>query len=227
MAKIAEESLYLKNGESWKKIINYSKGKFRIKLPQSLCTEMNYTNFDKEVIGNSEDEVNRKWKDEYEKWINAIERVETVIWFKADFQGALLKKENWENWNDGKYNPYAKANTNNSMAQGCWEFCHDDINFNNCSSLGLMLDWCVLEKKTICEKVSFKILRGRKRALSYYNTDAGKYTEIEWTQEREDFFLQLDESFALMIAKVYKALGDLTPEKLIQLTESNIKLIGQ
>ena len=147
MAKISEESLYLKNGESWKKVINYSKGKFRIKLPQTLCTEMNYTNLlDKEITGDSENEVNEKWKQEYNKWITAIEKIETVIWFKAEFQGALLKKENWGNWNDGKYKPYKKANSNNSLAQGCWEFCHDDISFNN-SSLGLMLDWAVLEKK--------------------------------------------------------------------------------
>ena len=92
------------------------------------------------------------------------------------------------------------------------------------------MDLCLigqyLKKKTISEKVSFKILRGRKSSLDYYSTTSGKYTEIQWTQEREDFFLQLDESFATMIAKVYKALGDLTPEKLIKLTESNIKLIG-
>lgn len=225
MATISTETVFLKGGGEWKKKITYSKGMFRIKLPEVMCQDMNIVGHATELSANSEFEVDSLFKGKMKEWEAAIEIRTKVILFRAKFQGALLKEEKWQYWSDGKYKPYSATNTNNSKAQGCWYFFEHDIDFNNCPDLGLMLVWGVYEKVDIKGRVKFNFVSGRDLLFGSWRS-VDDATEIEWTEEREQFFLEIDETFARMIAKVYKALGDLTPEKLLALTDSGLKLLG-
>lgn len=227
MATISTESIRLKTGTPFKKVVTYSKSYFRIKLPDELCADMNYLrNEDKEVYGNSEDEVNSLFNAKVKEWDSAIEVVKRVILFRAEFQGALLPVEKFQSWYKVDYKPVFKAGTSNSMSQGCWLFCHEDMGSDK--SLGLSIVWAVYDKKDVKGKCSYHFVRGREvgGAFGLRNNSSIGYTEIEHTQQREDFFMGLDETFAKMIANVYKALGDLTPEKLTALSESGMNILA-
>ena len=220
MATISTENIYLKTGDKFKKVVTYSSGMFRIKLPESLCKDLNYTH--KEIVADSEQVVNYMFSDELKKWINVIEKNEKVILFRGKFNGALLNKEKWDDWCDGVYKPYSKNGTSHSMSQGIWGFCHSELGGTE-NGLGLMLKWGVYNKSDINGKLRYEYVSGRDLEIRWDRVD--EYTEIPYTEERGTFFLQLDESFANMIAKIYKALGELTPDKLIAISESNTKLL--
>lgn len=226
MANISVEKIRLKSGAEWTKKITYSKGMFRIKLPEEMCVDMKLSSNEFEISANSEGAVDSMFSQKMRDWQAAIEVITKVIIFNAKFQGALLKKENWENWCNGVYRPYSATNTSNSESQGCWEFFRKDINWNECPDLGLTLVWGVYEKKEVKGKIGLKFLSGRNQLAGMRGEDLlKKGTEIPYSAEREKFFLDLDESFARMISKVYKALGDLTPEKLLELADSGVPLL--
>ena len=93
-------------------------------------------------------------------------------------------------------------------------------------ALGLTFKWGVYSKKQFKDKKDYTFISGRPfGSFMWRNEMQAGIVEIEHTEDREKFFLELDLSFATMIAKVYKALGDLTSEKLTALTESGLKLL--
>ena len=224
MATISTEKVFLRNTGEVKKVITYSGGMFRIKLPQVMSEGLNIVEkYEMELRAHSESEVNDMFFRKVKEWENAVTYEQKIILFESKFQGALLKEEYWEAWDDGKYAPYSACGTSNSKSQGCWHFFESDI-AHDYSGLGLMINWGVFNKKTINNKSGYKYLHGR--GMNDYHYHIKDYTEIPWTEEREQFFLNLDEQFARMIAKVHKALGELTPEKLLLLTDSGTKLLG-
>lgn len=225
MAIISKEKFFLKNVGEVMKIIRYVKGQFTITLPDRVCEDLVLKDRDKEIRADSKSSVNTMFSAKVKEWENAITKEEKVILFSGKFQGALLKEEKWKDWNNGVYRPYYKPNTNNSESQSIWHFIKEDISPFDESGLGLLLSWAVYRKKTINGKSDYKFISGRSLNISRdYNIN--KYTEIEYSSEREKFFLELDESFARMIHKVYMALGELTPEKLMLLSDSGIKLLN-
>lgn len=229
MANISKEKIYLKGGQMWYKIITYSKGMFHIKLPDEMCKDLNLiADKDKEISADSEGSVNRMFDIKMKEWQAAIEINTKVIFFKAEFQGALARESFKYKWENG-YQPSSK-NTGTSDSEELWYFNRADIHtFSN--SIGLTLEWACYNKKEVKGKFSYTFFSGRKidsmkLPRSKEDERYKDYIEIEWTQERENFFLELDEAFARMIAKVYQGLGNLTSDKLIKLTESKIKLLS-
>lgn len=225
MASISKEKIYLR-GIEWMKHITYSKGEFRLKLPDIMCKDLNLTSQkDIEITGSSEYEVNKLFKEKMNEWEKAIEIITKVIIFRPRFQGALARKSFKSRWEKG-YEPSYQQNGISTDAD-LWEFNERDLDPFG-TSLGMTIQWAIYEKKDVKGKISYKALKGRPFDYHRLNGNLGNdYTEIEWTQPREDFFMQLDESFATMIAKIHSALGDLTPEKLILLTEKGLNLLTQ
>ncbi len=227
MATISKIDYYLPNVGSIKKVVTYSGGYFRIKLPDIIIKDLCITNKkEQEVIGNSEQDVNDKFTSKVHEWTQLIAIEEKVILFKAKVQGAYLKEENWENWNDGKYKPYYMPGTNNRPEQKIWHFCKEDINIFDDTSLGLTLIWAVYKKINVNGKIDYKFISGRAFDSRCFRRDDKEFTEIPYTEERELFFSNLDEQFAKMIKKVNDALGDLTPEKLIAIADSGIRMLN-
>lgn len=225
MAVVSKQEIYLKNGSKFVKKITYSKGQFHIQLPDQLCEDMNYlaNGIEFKVIdGTTEEAVNRAFQRELDLWYNAQTIKEKVILFEARFQGALATPEHRKKWQKGKYEPANGSSDAFRNREEAWIWRASDIDgFDNKTSIGLVLAWGVYEKTTVLGKENTKFLSGRNLAYGRsYSMDA--FTEIAWTAEREEFFLSLDESFANMIAKVHRSLGDLTPEKLALLAD-NIK----
>lgn len=230
MATISTEKVYLKTGTEFKKKITYSKGLFRLQLPEELCVDLCYTDQkDKEITGKSEVEVDGLWKAKLIEWGNAVTVTTKVIIFEAKFQGGLLKEDVAERWNGNKkYKPFYK-NIGYAGNDGEHHYFNKyDVSTFDIASLGMLIQWAVYDKIQFKDKIDYKFVSGRK--FDSHNVFRGKLsggmTEIEHTEDREQFFLDLDESFARMIAKVYKALGDLTPEKLELLADSKLKLLG-
>lgn len=226
MANISTEKIKLKTGAEFQKMVKYSKGIFSIELPSELCNDLFYKNEkDKSVFGKTEIEVNSLFKTKLVEWDEAVTKVKKVIIFDAKFQGALAKESFKHKWENG-YTPSYKQN-GILDSDTLWEFHSTDINSSG-SHLGLLIRWAVYEKKQFKDKKDYKFVSGRHMDISMVwrnELDSG-LVEIDHTVVREQFFLELDESFARMIAKVHKALGDLTPEKLILLAESKMKLLG-
>lgn len=230
MAIISTEKVYLKTGTEFKKKITYSKGYFRMQLPEELCKDLCYTEAkDIEIIGNSEDAVNSLWKQKLFDWDKAVTTTSRVIIFQAKFQGGLLKEDTAERRNGTKkYKPFYSGGGYGGEDNIHHYFNKYDIDHLNIASLGLLLQWAVYDKIQFKDKIKYKFISGRH--YDYHGIIRGELranmTEIDYTEERENFFLELDESFARMIAKIYKALGDITPEKLMLLTDSGLKLLN-
>ncbi len=220
MAIISQEKFFLKNHGQFKKIVKYTKIGFSIDLPEIVCTELNLTGNDIKVVGNSEDDVNNKFTAKIREWEDAVTIEEKIILFKAKFQGALATDGFRNSAYDGEYHPFG-GNGHNS---GTYLFRAHDLSISDCS-IGMSMEWAVYNKKTVNGKSDYHFVSGRE--LDYHSLrNSSRYTEIPHTEEREQFFLQLDESFATMISKIHKALGDLTPEKLLLLSDSGMKLIA-
>jgi len=220
MAVISQEKIYLKTGATFNRVVKYSKSQFSIELPEALCNDLLYVNKEHKIIyGNTESEVKDLFKEELKKWETAVTDTIKVIIFEAEFQGALASKDFHHYWESG-YKPAWK------QVSGKWDFSANDISHDK-PNLGLTLQWGVYDKKQFKDKVDYKFISGR--PFSSFYVGRGKLSsdlvEIGHTPEREQFFLQLDQSFAEMIAKIHKALGDLTPEKLQLLADSGLKLL--
>jgi len=223
MANISTEKIHLKTGTQFQKIVKYSKGVFSIELPAELCVDMIYKNKEDQTISaTSEVAVNDLFKEKLKEWDKAVSQIHKVILFEAKFQGALAKKTFLHRWENGYTPSYPEQGI--SKDASLWEFNKDDL--HSTYDLGLMFKWAVYSKKQFKDKRDYKFISGRPfGSFMYRNEMSSGVVEIEHTPDRERFFKELDESFATMIAKVYKALGDLTPEKLTALTESGLKLL--
>lgn len=224
MATISSEKIYLKGVGEWQKKITYSKGLFRVKIPDIICADMNLQGLDCELNGNSEEQVNISLKQKIKEWEEVIKITTKVIIFKAEFQGALAKETFLHKWENGYTPSYWQHGISDD--EKLWHFNKKDISFNN-NSLGLTIQWAIYEKIEVKSKSNYKCLSGRYFDNHYLiNNRNEKMVEIDWTAEREKFFLELDESFARMISKVYDFLGNLTTEKLQLLTDSGFKLLN-
>ncbi len=190
-----------------------------------MCIDLNLTNADTKISGSGEGVVANLFDQKMREWETAVRKESKIIAFRTCFQGALPLKQYREMWDNGKYKPYWKANTNSSSGQNCWEFCASDISSHDNPSIGMTIEWAVLNKIDVKGKISYTFLSGRRISTGWRFPD--DYTIIDHTDERETYFLQLDESFANMIAKVHKALGDLSPEKLSMIADSKMKMLGQ
>ncbi len=224
MANISTETIRLKSGKDFARVIKYSKGKFYCALPEELCNDLLYKeDKDKKVTGNTEDEVKGLFRDKLLEWQNAQTESIKVIIFESKFQGALARKSFAHKWRNG-YTPCYPQNGISSESE-LWEFHNDDLHQQ--SAIGMTIKWAVYTKETFKEKHKYTFVSGRPFSMYDLSNNWSAFVEIDWTEARERFFLELDESFANMINKVYKALGDLTPEKLAFLAESKMKLLGQ
>lgn len=223
MAVISKEKIYLKIGQYFNKVVKYSNGIFSIELPEQVCEDLLLQDAkDKKVYASTEGQAKRLFDEKLLEWETAATATKQVILFNAKFQGALAKKEVKYLWDNGYTPSYERPGQ--SKDPRIWEFMSQQIGFN--TSLGLTFQWGVYEKREFKDKRSYTFVSGRQ--FEHHDISHGNprgLTEIDHTTEREQFFLQLDQSFAEMIAKIYKALGDLTPEKLQLLADSGLKLL--
>lgn len=226
MANISKEKIFLKTVGEWMKVITYSKGKFRINLPDIIISDLVLPENDHQLSANSEIEVNRLFTLKLREWESAQTDNQRVIIFKAKFQGGLLREEKIKQINDGKYKPHYKW-PGYGGGDDFHYFCEQEIDWaHDSSSLGLLINWGVYSKKTFKEKSKYTCISGRPfDRVEWDGKLTDGLTEIEWTEERETFFLELDESFAKMIAKIYASLGNLSPDKLIFLVENKTKML--
>lgn len=219
MAIISKEKLYIKNHGQVTKVVKYTKGVFNIELPEIVCSELNLIGKDKIIVAKSEDDVNKMFDLKIKEWESAKTIIQKVILFKAKFQGALATESYRNSAYDGKYHPHGGSGN----YTGSYEFMACDLSITS-DSLGLSIDWGVFNKKTVNGKSDYVFVSGRK--IDVYHSFIRQYTEIPHSDAREKFFMELDESFAKMIAKVHKGLGDLTPDKLLSLTDKGLSLIN-
>ncbi len=220
MALISTEKIYLKSVGEWQKKVTYSKGLFRIVLPDCICEDLSLPDSDKEICASTEEEVSRKFDDKVKEWETSSTEETKVIVFQASFQGGL--RLNYE-----KYEPMYLRGGYGGVEGIHHVFCEKGINHFDESGLGMLIKWSVYSKKTFKGKSKYKYISGRYFDRIEYNGELSSgLTEILYSEEREKYFLTLDESFAKMIAKVYKAFGNLTSEKLEIIAESHTKLIG-
>lgn len=226
MATISKEKWFLKNVGEWMKVVTYSGGVFKIKLPDVVVEDLCLPDTHRIVEGASESEVNSKFKELIKEWENNQTKKEKVILFKVLFNGGLLREEVSKIRNEtseyvpeyGRMHIYGDKSTH--------YFLKSDLDGINGSGLGLLIKWSVYEKSTFKNNSTYKFISGR--PLDHFDISHRLDTqivEIPYSKVREKFFLELDESFARMIAKVYAAIGDLTADKLIKLSESKIKLL--
>lgn len=226
MANISTEKLTLKDGTKFLKVVKYSKGKFTIDLPDVVCKDLLYTEKKDTILSaDTESLVNNLFTSKLKEWDSAMTTIIKVILFQAKFQGALAKKSFKSKWEKGYTPSYEQNGISNSS--DLWEFISHGIDHTR-SSLGMTLQWAVYHKIQSKNNVKYECVSGR--YFDHFDLRGGNLgsyiTEIEHTPQRENFFLELDHAFATMIANAYKALGDLTPEKLIRLTESKMKLLS-
>lgn len=227
MAVVSQSSIRLKNGQDFKIIVKYSKQRFTIELPDVLCSDMKYT--DKEhcyVQSDTEVKVIALFHSKLNEWNKCITNKTKVIVFEAKFNGAKAHAEYRKTADNGKYKPhyYREGYVNDSYM---FEFCGRDIEAFNSSSLGMLIRWAVYAKETVGDKHGYTCISGRPFDSSRLKFSGKGIVEIEWTEQREQFFLRLDEAFATMISNVHSALGDLTPEKLEKLTEGTLNILQQ
>lgn len=225
MATIKTEKQRLHNGADFIMKIKYSKGYFEINLPPDMVKEMFLEGNNTKAIGNTEFEAERLYKQKLKEWVEFVKVEEKVIVFNAKFAGGLFTENYREVANGGKYIPaYERHGYHN---ESIMQFCGTRLTGLSDTGLGLHIVWAVYKKETISNNVKYSFVSGRP-IDSYGHRDYIRkdFTEIPYSPEKEQFFLSLDESFANMINSVFKALGDLTPEKLELLVVSGIKLLG-
>ena len=228
MPSISKEKVWI-NGVEWIKHITYSNSKFRLKLPDEISDDLGFEGQDRELKADSEFLINQLWNQTEKQWKESIKKNEKVIFFESKFTGALaVEGGESDKHNKGIYNPdWIRSNIHPGYYQSLdnYVFAKNEISFAG-SSLGMLIKWGVYEKTQIGKSTSYKILKGRDMEIFSPLSIKNSYTQINWTQEREDFFLELDKSFAKMIAKVFGALGNLTPEKMELLADSGTKLLN-
>lgn len=200
------------------KVVTYSGGYFKIKIPESMAKGLNLTDSETTLQGKSEFEVNALFNAKVLEWEKAETRLETVILFSSSFQGSLMKQQYWVG---GNYEPSDALKWHNVVER--FHFKESEIHFSK-AQIGLLFGYGVYDKTTVLGKVKYEYKRGRNIAFDNYALDG--VTEISWSEEREAFFKDLDLSFARLIAKIHSALGDLTPEKLIATIAKNTLLLG-
>lgn len=221
MPVISKQTIRLKTGNDFIRVIKYAKGVFTIDLPKELCEDLVLKN--SYVSANTEIAACAIFVSKLKEWETAITTTDKVLFFDAKFQGALAKKSFESRWEKGYTPSYKEGHIHDDSS--LWEFNAQDISRfeSDRYELGLTFKWAVYNKIMIKDNNRYKFISGR----PFDNPDEETYVCIPWTAEREQFFLSLDQSFAEMIAKVYQALGDLTPKKLMQLSDSGLKLIGK
>lgn len=223
MAIVGRVGIKLMNHKDFLRIIKYSNKKFTIDLPQELIDDMI---LDKKFVeASTEIDVISAFDFKLKEWKESQTNVARIIAFKSGFNGALFTDEYREKINKGEYVPAYKRS---GYVDDILKFVkNDDFDGGLNSFLSMKINWAIYDKNIVKDKSSYRFISGRPMGL-----DGGVWpnkqgvVEIPWTQEREDYFLGLDEAFANMIYKAYQVLGNITPEKLIELTESKTKLIG-
>lgn len=220
MAIISKNEVVLINGKKFLRIIKYSKGMFSIDLPEDMVNDMLLSEEDNSIEHLTEKGVIDIWDKKMRDWKENQTITTKIIAFSSNFKGSLYTEEHIQNVYKGKYKP--------AYAGG--EYWHtgtvfmEGSQYDSVKSLGMDIVWGVYEKITIKDKVRYKFLSGRPMDLESRTKGV---IEIEWSPDRENWFLVLDEAFANMIAKVHEHLGRLTSESLEQLVDSGKKFLTQ
>lgn len=221
MAKISSEKIFLQNVGEWTKIVSYSKGLFRIALPDIICRDLVLPENEQELTASTEEAVNKLCINMLLDWEHASTQTKKVIVFKATFQGGLLRDEKMK---DGYIPHYGWSGYGGDYS--FHHFCEKQIESFNPASLGLLIQWAVYSKQTFKTNSKYRFDSGRPfENVSWRGVLTADLTEIDWTDERQNFFLDLDETFARMIAKVFSALGEMTSDKLLLLIASGMRAI--
>lgn len=218
MARIKQEKIFLKDGTTFLKIVLYSKKRFHIILPEQVCADLCLEDDNTIVSGDTESVAEKLFKDRLMEWETQSTNETKVILFEANFHGALAKKSFKHRWEKGYTPSYQQSGI--STDQTLWEFNERELGFG--THIGMTLQWAVYTKKTFKENSTYTFVTGR----PFDSPGQREYVEIEYTPDREKLLLELDEAFANMIAKVYKFLGALTPEKLTLFMESKLNLLS-
>lgn len=226
MATVSSEKINIRGVGIFQKKVDYSsKTKlFTIKIPEVVGDDMALPKDKHQVQAESEGEANSKFQALIREWEQTAAATTDIIAFEAEFMGGNYNQEYLDKNNDGKYMPGYKRNGYENGAY-MFRFLGKDGRMDD-SSAGMTIKWAVYEKKELKQNKQYKFKRGRYFDFHDTRSFGTHIVEIPWSQEREDFFMNLDQQFMAMIEKVYNALGELTPEKLINLTDSGQKLLG-
>lgn len=220
MAIVSKVKNRLKNGEDVDRIVKYTKGVFSMDLPNVVVSDLHLDK--KYVEATTEAEVNKLYDYKLKEWAEASTETSTVIFIKTKFKGAIFTDEFREKQNKGLYVP---AFVRSGYVDDILKFKGSGSR-NDDSCIGMELVWGVYSKKTVLGRSRYEHLSGRWLTSSEIDGRYGGVIELPWDQDKENFFLDIDEKLANLMFALQNALGDLTEDKLHNLMTSGVKLIN-
>lgn len=195
--------------------IKYSSknGKFSADLPEKVIAHLMLT--DKFVIATTEAECEQLFDAKIREYNEAKRETSKVILFRIKLNGFVPPADN---------PGYHRAEHNKEV----FRLYETEIGGFQSLGLGMMLEWGVYEKEFYKEAskyspISWNVNERLGTGINdYLPKKVGKdVKEIPYTEERQAWFIKLQQSFEEMLIKVKDKLRDLTPAELEQLVDSS------
>lgn len=226
MAVVSKSDIGLPNGQRFTRIVKYGKvstgysrsktqiGKFWVELPE----EVRVWNDNKNELADTEDLAITAFKDKIEMYYSSVTKKEKLLLLKIDITARIVKPgcETYALHSDD--DKYFIVNSNFSR--------HSEGKSHEVS-----VGWGVYERVAIGNKVQYTWLKIGTNVKEYHiNEDSFNHygiKKVAWTEEREKWFVSMQQSFDAMIIKLDKFLKEIDDKKFTALVDSKKLLLTQ